>query len=166
MLSYRLLCSDNETDIANIQAVFEATPNYFKLIQGHQVEKNAARNDLKAVPTGHPFTAKFFYAIYHKEQMIGCIDILQGYPESSIVFIGLLLFIESHQGLGYGSQAVNFISGLAHTWGGDRLRIAVVQSNVSAFVFWSKQGFVELYRKELSAYVAPVIVMERPLTFK
>ncbi|EPG42644.1 hypothetical protein F907_00068 [Acinetobacter colistiniresistens] len=40
MLSYRLLCSDNETDIANIQAVFEATPNYFKLIQGHQVEKN------------------------------------------------------------------------------------------------------------------------------
>ncbi|EPG42647.1 hypothetical protein F907_00071 [Acinetobacter colistiniresistens] len=98
--------------------------------------------------------------------MIGCIDILQGYPESSIVFIGLLLFIESHQGLGYGSQAVNFISGLAHTWGGDRLRIAVVQSNVSAFVFWSKQGFVELYRKELSAYVAPVIVMERPLTFK
>ncbi|PKF34385.1 GNAT family N-acetyltransferase [Acinetobacter proteolyticus] len=166
MLSYRLLCSDSETDIASIQAVFEATPNYFKLIQGYSADKNAARNDLKAVPSGHPFTAKFFYAIYHKEQMIGCMDILQGYPESSIVFIGLLLFIESHQGLGYGTQAVHFISGLAHVWGCDRLRIAVVQSNEPAFSFWSKEGFVELYRKELSEYVAPVIVMERKLIFK
>ncbi|MCH7394767.1 GNAT family N-acetyltransferase [Acinetobacter dispersus] len=166
MLSYRLLCSDNETDIASIQAVFEATPNYFKLIQGYSAEKNAARNDLKAVPSGHPFTAKFFYAIYHKEQMIGCIDILQGYPESSIVFIGLLLFIESQQGLGYGSQAFNFILSLANTWRCDRLRIAVVQSNEPAFAFWSRQGFVELYRKELGEYIAPVIVMERKLISK
>lgn len=166
MLSYRLLCSDSETDIASIQAVFEASPNYFKLIQGYSAEKNAARNDLKAVPSGHPFTAKFFYAIYHKGQMIGCIDILRGYPESSIVFIGLLLFIESHQGLGYGTQTVHFISGLANTWGCDRLRIAVVQSNEPALAFWSKEGFVELYGKEPSEYIAPVIVMERPLTFK
>ncbi len=73
----------------------------------------------------------------------------------------MLLFVESKQGLGYGRQALNNIAELVYNWGCNHLRIAVVESNQRAFSFWLREGFLELYRKNVKEYKTPITVMEK-----
>lgn len=159
--SYHRLCADNEIDIETVRSVYDAAPRYFYILHGHAVDKNSVRDDLLAIPEGYDIDSKFFYAIYLDTEAIGCIDIIRAYPDQQTAFIGLLLFVESQQNLDLGHQALDFINKLASDWGSNRLRIAVVESNVKAFNFWLREGFIELFRKKSSEYDRTVIIMER-----
>ena len=160
-ISYQRICADNEIDIAIVRSIYEATPRYFYIVHGYAFDKNSVRDDLVAIPEGCDLDSKYFYAIYLGTEAIGCIDIIRGYPDQQAVFIGILLFIESQQGLGFGHQALDFINELTSVWGSKRLRIAVVESNERALSFWLREGFIELYRKNSIEYNKSVIVMER-----
>ena len=164
IFSFEQVFPDKEVDILQIQKVYEQTPSYFEIIKSQLPDKEAVKDDLNATPLGCSFDRKFFYAIYHNKEVIGCADIIQGYPNSETGFIGLLLFIESKQGLGYGTLALDYIVKLTQDWGCNCLRIAVVESNKRAQKFWSRQGFIELYRKRVNESRPPVIVMEKTLT--
>ncbi|SDC19162.1 GNAT family N-acetyltransferase [Acinetobacter boissieri] len=160
-LSYRQLFAEKSTDIAQLQSVYNASTDYFQIVLGHLPNNDATHQDLLAVPQGCSLDAKFFYGIYEKTQMIGCIDLIRGYPNENTIFIGLLLFITTRQGLGYGPQSLEFIIQQAIQWNCHQLRIAVVASNVKALAFWLREGFIEIYRKESEKFVAPIVVMER-----
>jgi GNAT superfamily N-acetyltransferase len=99
----------------------------------------------------------------HSGRLIGCFDIVRGYPDSKIAFIGLLLFVESEQGKSHGVEALQYIECLAGQWGCTRLRIAVIETNKRALSFWTREGFVELYRKPSDRYTGDVVFMERAL---
>ena len=162
-LTYRQLSISCDADISQLQAVLEAAPNYYKIIQGKGPSTDEARSELQALPEGHPVAAKFYYLIQGHQRAVGCIDLLRGYPNENVAFIGLLLFVDSWQGRGLGRQALKFAIDLANDWGCGALRIAVVQTNERAISFWSREGFIELYRKESNQYADPVVVMERAL---
>ncbi|MBF7688830.1 GNAT family N-acetyltransferase [Acinetobacter sp. EC24] len=163
MLSYHQLFSENSADIAQLQSVYNASTDYFQIVLGKLPNNDAIDQDLLAVPQGCSLDAKFFYGIYEKTQMIGCLDLIRGYPNENTIFIGLLLFITARQGLGYGPQALEFVIQKAIQWNCPQLRIAIVQSNIKAISFWLREGFVEIYRKDSQEFIAPIIVMERSL---
>jgi len=94
---------------------------------------------------------------------MGVAELLKGYPERDIAYIGLLLFKESHQKQGLGSLALGHITELACQWSCTAIRIAVVASNVDALGFWSRRGFSEQFRKDIPGVTAEAIVMQRPL---
>jgi len=83
---------------------------------------------------------------------------VRGYPETAIVFIGLLLFQEGSQGRGLGPQVLRLAEGIGTGWQCRALRLAVIDTNPRALDFWKREGFIELVRKPAMDFAGQAIV--------
>jgi GNAT superfamily N-acetyltransferase len=162
-LEYRRLNPDSAEDIRNLQEILIGAPGYFLVVEGKLPGPDASVEVLRGLPVGKTLPDKYVYEIKRHDRPIGCFDVVRGYPNPEIAFIGLLLLVESEQGKSYGAEAVQYIMRLANAWGCKWLRIAVVDANKRALTFWEREGFEELYRKSSDRYLSSVIVMERHL---
>jgi GNAT superfamily N-acetyltransferase len=153
----------SSNDIARLQAVLEGAPGYSLAVEGKLPAPNAAIELLEALPPGKNHADKFVFEISHDVEAVGCIEMVRGYPEADIAFIGLLLFRESSQGRGLGPQVLHLAEAIGMGWQCRALRIAVIDTNPRAFEFWKREGFIELLRKPAMDFDGQAIVMERAL---
>lgn len=125
-----------------LQNVLEQAPIYHVRISGKPASSLAAQETLHALPEGMSYDDKYVLGIYWNDLLIGCADILRGYPNQSTAMIGLLLLSESYQGKGLGKMAYQQIEDFIFTWQEiTTLRISIMKSNDSVTSFWSKMGF-------------------------
>jgi RimJ/RimL family protein N-acetyltransferase len=76
--------------------------------------------------------------------MIGCADLLRGYPNDKTAFLGLLLISEAYQNKGLGVRACAEIEKIVLTWPEiSVIRGSVVQSNDVVVSFWERMGAVD-----------------------
>ena len=96
--------------------------------------------------------------------MIGCADVIRGYPVRESAVIGLLLLAESWQRRGLGRAFAALIERRVASWPEiERFRLGVVASNPGALVFWRKLGYRETgeVKPPSSGLVGKVIVLEK-----
>ena len=163
-LSYQRLSPHNESDVRSYQAVLEQAPGYYLTVEGQLPESDAARKDLNLLPEGKSLEDKHSVLIQYRAETVGCMDIVRGYPSATTAFIGLLLFTESHQGRGLGAGVLEYVRSLALSWGCTHLRIAVISTNVRAFGFWRREGFIEIKRGKNNRFTGESVVMEAALS--
>lgn len=108
------------------------------------------------------------YGFYAGEAMIGCADLIRGYPTREKAVIGLLLLAEPWQRQGLGRAFALLIEQRIAAWSEvTTLRLGVVKTNAGALAFWGKLGYRETGEvKSTSEFVADVIVLEKPLRRK
>ncbi|WP_376697569.1 GNAT family N-acetyltransferase [Wenzhouxiangella sp. EGI_FJ10305] len=162
-LEYRKLSVGRSEDVSELQDVLDAAPDYFRRIQGETACRKQAIRELEIVPEGYPTEEKSLYLILEEGVPIGCLDMLNGYPETSVAYIGLLLIVESHRGCGLGRRAADFADKVGGEWGCAVLRLGVLEHDQNALYFWSRQGFVERYIKRSSQFTGKIVVMERAI---
>jgi len=161
-LVLRRLHACEQRDVGALQAIFEAAPGYSLLVTGKPPTSSAGREVFDALPLGSSASDKFTFEVRSRSGAIGCLDIVRGYPQAHIAFIGLILLVEHAQGRAYGPKLLDRIDSLAASWACSTLRIAVIETNIRALSFWQREGFVELLRKESGTGVTGrAIVMER-----
>ncbi|WP_244107239.1 GNAT family N-acetyltransferase [Burkholderia sp. BCC0419] len=153
----------SSNDIERLQAVLEGAPGYSLAVEGKLPAPNAAIEVLDALPPGKKHSDKFVFEISHDVEAVGCIEMVRGYPEVDIAFIGLLLFRESSQGRGLGPQVLRLAEAIGMGWQCRALRLAVIDTNPRAVEFWKREGFIELLRKPAMDFDGQAIVMERAL---
>jgi len=163
MLTLHLIDRESSRDVARLQAVLEGAPGYSLTVEGKLPPPTAAIETLDALPPGKDHTDKFVYEITQDADAIGCIELVRGYPQADIAFIGLLLFRESSQGQGLGPEVLRLAEAIGAGWQCRALRIAVLDTNPRAFRFWEREGFIELLRKPAMDFAGQAIVMERAL---
>lgn len=128
-----------------IQACFEGAPDYFARTEGRLPGPDAARHmvaDAEADP------ARCVYALVPRAggPVLGVLDVHLDYPEPGTAHIGLLLFREACQGLGYGRETTAAVEAALARSGYRALRLSVVDENVDARLFWQRIGFAEVGR--------------------
>jgi GNAT superfamily N-acetyltransferase len=156
--------STADEDLRQLQAVLEGAPGYGVLVEGRPPSPQAASEMMAALPPGKTQDDKFVLLFRDAGRTIGCADVIRGYPQHHVAYIGLLLFVESAQGRSWGHHALREIEGLGAGWACTTLRIAVIESNVRALAFWQREGFVEILRKPAPGFTGPAIVMERGIS--
>lgn len=149
--------------MAELQRVLESAPDYYLILQGRGPDPDEARREVTSVPDGFPIERKFLYLIHDGSDAVGCLDMLNGYPDSATTFLGLLLVSESFQGRGCGAEALRFSEQTARSWGCRQIRIAVLESNRKALGFWKHCGFTELQRRTSARYSSPLVILEKAL---
>jgi hypothetical protein len=82
-----------------LQRVIGAAPGFALAVTGLPPGPADAQNTFTALPEGKSEDDKFVYGVYLDGQMIGCADVVRGYPDPSTAFIGLLLISEDSQRL-------------------------------------------------------------------
>jgi RimJ/RimL family protein N-acetyltransferase len=132
---------------AQLQACLAGAPDYFTRTEGRPAEPGAARamlEDAEADPSRRVF------ALVPRSggPVVGVLDVHLDYPEPGTAHVGLLLFRESCQGIGYGTEtAVALERALAHA-GCRAVRASVGDENPTAQAFWERLGYAVVGRLE------------------
>jgi GNAT superfamily N-acetyltransferase len=106
------------------------------------------------------YDSKYVYGfMIDGPEMVGCAEVIRGWPTPSTALISLLLIGEAHHGHGIGRSAYHSVEAKVRRWPEiDMLRIAVVRSIAAVLPFWRRMGFVET--GEVQPYVYDEIVSE------
>lgn len=155
-------------EMRELQRVLEEAPIYAHRITGVPPGRADAQSTYTVLPEGKSYNDKFVFGIYRSGDVVGCADLIRGYPDPATALLGLLLLSEKHQRQGIGRRAYALIEEFIRNWRTcDRVRIGVVRTNEAAIPFWTRLGFeptgeVKPYR--YGAVVSETIVLERRLT--
>jgi RimJ/RimL family protein N-acetyltransferase len=156
-------------EMAALQCVLEAAPAYFETVIGGPPGGAEAQSTFTALPPGKDYHDKFVWGLYSGDAMIGCADVIRGYPLRQSAIIGLLLLAEDWQRRGLGRAFAALVEQRIASWPEiERFRVGVVASNASALVFWRKLGYRETGEVKPaqpgSGFIAEVVVLEKPVT--
>lgn len=163
-LTLRLL-TGQAAEMAALQCVLEGAPGYFQTVTGGPPGGAEAQSTFTALPEGKTYEDKFVWGFYSGEAMIGCADVIRGYPVREKAVIGLLLLAESWQRRGFGRPFAALLERRIAAWPEiARLRIGVVATNAGALAFWRRLDYRETGEvKANPEFVADVIVLEKRL---
>ena len=131
--------------VPQIQACFEGAPDYFARTEGRSPGRDAAAHlvseaeadDLRRVYALVPLTGG---------PAVGVLDLHLHHPEPGTAHVGLLLFRESCQGLGYGKETDAALEHALAQAGFRTIRLSVGDENPAAKAFWIHVGYAEAAR--------------------
>ncbi len=128
-----------------IQACFHGAPDYFARTEGGPAGPDAAERLLDEAEADD---ARRVYVLtpHTGGQAVGVLDLYLHHPEPGTAHIGLLLFRESCQGLGYGKETNAALEHALSLAGFTTLRLSVGDENPGARAFWERLGFAEVGR--------------------
>jgi GNAT superfamily N-acetyltransferase len=140
-VTIRLLVGER-SEMAELQRVIEDAPTYAQLVTGVPPGAADAQSTYTILPEGKTYEDKFVFGIYCGDEMVGCADLIRGYPDAVTAYLGLLLVSEKHQRQGIGRRAFQLLEECVRGWRTyDRIRVAVVRTNDGVISFWRRLGF-------------------------
>jgi len=149
-------------DVAPLQALFDEDVAYFAL-NGRAIP---VEEICQALPPGRARADKFLFALHEHERIIGMIDLIRGYPEPPIWYLGFVFIAKSARGAGLGRRALHALYDWCRAQGGRALRLGVVEGNARARWLYASEGFVfHAVREpdEAARRMRRTLVLERPL---
>jgi len=157
----------NPEELRNLQRVLESAPDYALKVLGHKQRPDAAQSLYTILPPGIGYGDKFVFGLHLEEEMIGCVDLIRGYPEETTAMLGLLLLSESRQKLGLGREAFQLVEKLLRRWSKtEKIRLAILETNIGARPFWEKMGFRDTGDRkpyQHGSVNSELLVFEKPL---
>lgn len=96
------------------------------------------------LPPGREPQHDYFFGIYLRDEMIGCADLLRGYPDEKTAYLGLVLISERYQNRGLGVRACMELEKIARSWPEiSVIRGSVPLTNDIVLELWAKMGAVD-----------------------
>ena len=151
-----------EADKPRLRQYFADDPVYFRAINGRDI---AIEEICTALPAGRSASDKFLFVIERAGQPVGMIDVIRGYPEPDIWYLGFLFIGKDHRG-GLGRKALHGL----YTWvkgqGATAVRLGVVEPNLKARWLYATEGFVFQAVRDIDPALRRLrrtLVLQRPL---
>ncbi len=154
--------------MAALQRVLEGAPTYSELVTGHPPGAAEAQSLFTALPPGMTCDSKYLYGFMTDvPELVGCADVIRGWPTPSTALIGLLLVDEAHRGHGLGKSGYQEVEAKVRRWPEiDVLRVSVLRSSAAVLPFWRRVGFVDTGEVRPCVYdklASESIILAKPL---
>ena len=143
----------------------------FKLCQGNtlyyqyceaELEKEQIFRDLHITPPGITEDRKHFAGFYEGDELIAVMDLIDGFPEEEIGFIGFFMVSISVQRRGVGSRIIGDTASYLKGIGKTSMQLGIDKGNPQSTSFWKKNGFQVV--KEVERDGGVILLAERTLT--
>lgn len=154
-------------DVAALQSLLESVPDYAARITGYPPGPSDALSALMALPPGFDTTNKHGMGLWDGAALVAFADVLLGYPDPTVLYVGLLIVHGEHHGKGLGHELHDAILERAsHTATIRRLRLGIVATNAAvAEPFWRSLGYQPTGEQKPYRYdhlTSTVALWERP----
>lgn len=148
-------------DIQDILDLCRPNKLYYEYCPPMATEESI-KEDMLALPPKTRIDNKLYTGFYADGRLIAVMDLIAGYPDPLIAYIGFFMTNTAIQRRGIGSEIISELCGHLRTEGFVSVRLAWVKGNPQAEHFWLKNMFVIL--KETTSNVsASVVLAERCL---
>lgn len=116
--------------------------DFFELVHGHSRGVVVAAAILGPLPKEVASGTKTVLGIEQNGELVGVAELLSGFPAPNEWYVGLLVLQPDSRGSGLGTAVWRGMRAWMEEQGARVVRLVVQQQNVSARMFWEKQGFV------------------------
>ncbi|MFM9863396.1 MAG: N-acetyltransferase family protein [Micropepsaceae bacterium] len=126
-----------DTDEPALDRLFDEDPEYFE-INGRRFPVEEMR---AALPAGKTFDDKFIFVLERDGRVEGLIDIIRGFPEPHVWYLGFILLSVRVRGGGTGRRCLHSLYDWVRAQGGTVIRLGVVEPNLKARHLYATEGF-------------------------
>jgi uncharacterized protein len=129
-------------EVDEVQAVIESDTAYVERVTGLPPGPADAQSLLMMRPPDLAEERKTVFGIRHDKELVGLVDLLRGYPDPDVAYLGLFQVRGDLQGQGLGRDAHQALLALVREWPEvRRLRLAIVATNSQVEPFWRGLGY-------------------------
>ena len=150
----------NDADADAILHLCRGNPLYYQYC-GAQATREQVLNDLNIAPPGVKMTDKYYIGFYRNEELVAVMDLIDGYPEPDMGYIGFFMMNAGFQGKQIGSGIIQSTCAYLKEAGKRAVRLGIAEDNPQANHFWKKNGFVIVGRVPMDGWTA--LVAEKTL---
>ena len=119
------------------------------------------RNDMEITPPGIDRSDKYYIGFFDGQDLVAVMDLIDGYPEPDIAYIGFFMMNRQYQGKQIGSAIIGEAADYLRATGKTAIRLAIDKGNPQSFHFWKKNGFEVIYEADLNGWTK--LVAEMPM---
>ena len=130
-----------ENDLPQLLTLCLGNPLYYAHL-GEEVTLESLRGELTVLPKGKELRDKYFFGLYDAGKLVAAIDLIDGYPEADVAYLGWLILAAERQGNGEGTRIVQELTDFLRAQGFRAVRLACVVGNPQSARFWEKNGFL------------------------
>lgn len=136
---------DRARDFEIAARIYALGSDYISLEKGSPATQATVEEFFDGRPPTHSVDDKLCLGIFDETGTgIGVIDLLRSYPQPTDWYIGLLMFVPSVRGRGFGHRVIDRLVAIAKECGTQRLLVCALEDNVKGRAFWAREGFVHL----------------------
>ena len=95
----------DDSDVDIILSFCQKNTQFYEYCEAEPTREQVL-NDLRVTPPGIGFSDKYYIGFYQKETLVAVMDLIDGYPEPEIAFIGFFMMNKDHQGHGVGTAII------------------------------------------------------------
>lgn len=117
--------------------------------------------DMRVTPPGMEPSSKYYLGFFRGGTLTAVMDLIDGYPEEDIAFIGFFMMRRSLQGQGQGSAIIREAAAYLKSGGKTAIRLGIDKGNPQSTRFWKKSGFAVIRESDLGEWT--VLTAEKKL---
>lgn len=148
-----------DQDVDEVYKICNSNPLYYQYCPP-SITIHAIEEDMKILPPGKHINDKHYIGYFQKGKLIAVMDLIDGYPEQNIAYIGFFMTDSAIQNNGIGTAVIHDLCKCLTAWGYHSVRLAWVKGNPQSEHFWTKNQFVPIMETRSSA-ADEVILAER-----
>lgn len=149
-----------EADAEEILRLCAANTLYYDYCEA-QPTREQVLTDLRVTPPGKDRSDKYYLGFYRGGTLMAVLDLIDGYPEPDIAFLGFFMMNAAFQGRGLGSAIITELAAALKGMGKAAVRLGIDKGNPQSTHFWKKNGFAILREVERPGWT--VLLAEKGL---
>ena len=150
-----------EKDVEMVYNLCKGNPLYYEYCPP-MVTREQIREDMQSLPPKVAPDCKYYIGFRQNKKLFAVMDLIDGYPQSGIAYIGFFMTDQSVQGKGIGTDIISQLCDYLQDAGFDAVQLAWVKGNPQSEHFWLKNDFTVI-RETTSTVAEHVILSERKL---
>lgn len=150
----------DEADAEEILALCRGNTQFYRYC-GAEPTREQVLQDLHILPPGKEASDKYYLGFFREDALVAVMDLIDGYPEPDVAFIGFFMMNIALQGRQLGSAIIRQTAAYLKASGNKAIRLGIDRDNPQSTHFWSKNGFSVI--EEIDRGDWTVLVAEKAL---
>lgn len=138
-------------NLIKYEDIFLSNTEYYMITDGRPATK---QDCIETIEYSDNFPPGMGYCIgfSNDKQSVAFLSLLEGYPESESLYIGLFLIDREYQYKSIGTKIMNGVIDAAFYSGYKKIKLSVQDNNNSGYPFWKKLGFKSVKKRRCKGF--------------
>ncbi|MBQ6559231.1 MAG: GNAT family N-acetyltransferase [Erysipelotrichaceae bacterium] len=150
----------DENDTDDILEICQGNSQFYLYCEA-KPDREQVQNDMHITPPGKDLSSKFYIGFFQKNELIAVMDMIDGYPQDDIVYIGFFMMKKEYQGKEIGSSIISETANYLKELGYQTIRLGIDKENPQSNHFWKKNGFEVIQETDRNGWM--ILIGERKL---